>query len=77
MSEPTHPGSIRFIDETQSTEKVEPVSAVPASIAFATVNGAKVPVVKVVLSGAGDRREIRSYGADGALLATTYGHVGG
>jgi hypothetical protein len=76
VSEPTHPGTIRFVDETNATEREEAASAVPASVAFATVNGEKVPVVKVVLSGAGDRREIRSYGADGALLSTTFGRVG-
>ena len=75
MSAPAHPGSIRFVDETAATERVESADKVPPSIAFVTVNGVQVPVVKVVFSGSGERREIRSFGADGQLLSTTYARV--
>jgi hypothetical protein len=65
-----HPGTVIFIDET--TEKVRPAETVPDSLRFArNALGHWVPVVKVVASMQGDKRMIRSYGADGAELSAT------
>lgn len=74
MSRPAHPGTVRFVDELAKTERVEPVEQVPEAVAFATVAGVQVPVVKVVLSGSPARRELRRYGQDGTLLESTYEH---
>jgi hypothetical protein len=71
MSTP-HPGQITFVDATAGTERTEAAAQVPETIAFVTVEGQKVPVVRVVARTARDRREIQSFGADGRLLKTTY-----
>lgn len=64
-----HPGTIEFVDgatgEVTSTERAEDV---PEVIAFADGK----PVTRIVVLDAGDRREIRSYGADGEFLSATY-----
>lgn len=71
MSRASHPGEIVFVDETAGSERTEPAANVPDEVAFAVVDGEPIPVVRVVAVTHGDKREIRSYGADGALLATT------
>ena len=64
-----HPGTIEFVDgatgQVTSTERAEDV---PEVIAFADGK----PVTRIVVLDAGDRREIRSYGADGEFLSATY-----
>ena len=64
-----HPGTIEFVDgatgKVTSTERAEDV---PEVIAFADGK----PVTRIVVLDAGDRREIRSYGADGEFLSATY-----
>ena len=65
-----HPGKIVFVDA--AGERVMAVGEVPATVAFVQVGGAPVPVVRVVAVTQGDRREIKSYGVDRALLSTTY-----
>ncbi len=66
-----HPGTITFV-ESGKADEVLSVDAVPESVAFAGEGDAAVPVVRVVAQLAGQKRIIRSYGADGALLNTTY-----
>ncbi|MCA9544480.1 MAG: hypothetical protein KC613_08820 [Myxococcales bacterium] len=66
-----HPGEITFVDEDAGTERARPAAEVPASVAFVTVDGATVPVVRVVSRMRGPQRVIRSYGPEGQLLSTT------
>ena len=64
-----HPGTIEFVDGTTGeVTRTERAEDVPEVIAFA---GGK-PVGRIVITEAGDRREIRSYGADGEFLTATY-----
>lgn len=71
MAKPVHPGSIVFADDSGGPDRVEKASAVPDSVAFVKVGEELVPVTRVVASTHGDRRTIRSYGADGRLLQST------
>lgn len=59
--------TIRFEDAALGTVEERSSADVPESIAF--VDG--VPVVRVVAQMRGDTREIQSFAASGALLATT------
>lgn len=70
MSTP-HPGTIVFADETAGTQHERPASEVPESVAWAELAGERVPVTRVVSHTNGDQRTIRSYAADGRLLAST------
>ncbi len=65
-----HPGKITFVDG--ATETVEDAAALPDSFKFAeNRHGKKMPVVRVVAYTEGDRRIIREYGPEGALLRST------
>jgi hypothetical protein len=67
---PAHPGKITFIDGT--TRTVEDASTVPETVRFAqAADGSLVPVVRIVAMTEEDRRIIREYGVDGALLRST------
>ena len=66
-----HPGQIVFVDETTVTGRVRSVTEVPVSIAWAEVDGERIPVTRVVARVARTQRVIRSYGADGELLSST------
>lgn len=68
-----HPGEIVFVDLDAKTETRRPAADVPETIAWATVDGRRVAVVRVESSAAGGAREIRRYGADGAPIDTTVG----
>jgi hypothetical protein len=64
-----HPGTIEFVDgATGEVTRTEPAGEVPETIAFADGK----PVTRIVVLESGDRREIRSYGADGEFLSATY-----
>jgi hypothetical protein len=64
-----HPGTIEFVDgATGEVTRTEPAEEVPETIAFADGK----PVTRIVVLESGDRREIRSYGADGEFLSATY-----
>jgi hypothetical protein len=69
-----HPGTIEFVDgATGEVTRTENASDVPEAIAFAAgEDGALRPVVRIVVTTLGDRREIRSYGEDGEFLTATY-----
>jgi hypothetical protein len=67
-----HPGTIVFVD-ADGSERSQPASEVPDAIAWATVNGTRVPVVRVVRTGTSQRIEIARYGADGQVLERTTG----
>lgn len=72
MSTPRHPGTIVFAEAGKKEEQVKQASEVPESIAFVREGGALVPVVRVVAEVIDDQRIIKSYGADGRVLQTTY-----
>lgn len=71
MTRPAHPGQITFVDETAKTEQTLPVAQVPEAVAWGTLNGEPVAIVKVVAVTFGPRRELHSYSADGKLVSTT------
>ena len=65
------PAVITFYDRDTGTTTATPVAMVPESIAWATVGGVRIAVVRIESSAAGGRREIFRYAGDGALLDTT------
>ena len=66
----THPGTIRFL-APDGTAADRAAASVPAAIAWYTDgSGRRVPVVRVELTD-GERREIKRFGVDGALLDVT------
>lgn len=73
MSEPTHPGTIQFIDgATQAVTQTVDAREVPSSIRFAKDGaGTLIPVVKIVSFQEGDRRTLREYGPEGQFLRST------
>jgi hypothetical protein len=74
---PEHPGTVEWVDgATGEVTEVEPAERLPESLRFAAgADGSLRPVTRIVISGAGDRREIRQHGPDGELLRTTFGTV--
>lgn len=68
-----HPGTIVFVDLDTGEERTLAVADVPESIAFATVDGRAVAVVRVESRVRGGSREIARYARDGVLLDTTVG----
>ncbi len=66
-----HPGTITFVDLDAGTTREESAAAVPETIAWVVVAGARVPVTRVESRARGGAREILKYGADGALLEVT------
>ena len=66
------PEKVVFVDIDTDVITETALAEVPESIAWVTVNGQRLRVTRVESQNMGaDQREIRSYGADGALLATT------
>jgi hypothetical protein len=64
-----HPGTIEFVDgSTGEVTRTERAEDVPETIAFADGQ----PVTRIVVTESEERREIRSYGADGEFLSATY-----
>lgn len=66
-----HPGMIVFVDAERGTERQRPAAEVPETVAWATVDGERIPVARVVSTAAGDQRTLRSYAEDGRLLTST------
>lgn len=64
MSELAHPGTITFVNEQTGEERVESAEESPVEQRF--VNG--IPMVRAVMSVAGNQRTIREYGPQGQLL---------
>jgi hypothetical protein len=66
-----HPGEITFVDPDGSS-RVRSAADVPDTIAWAEgPDGQPRPVTRIEASMRGQQRLIRSFGADGALLAST------
>ncbi len=72
-----HPGTVEWVDgATGEVTEVEPAHRLPDALRFAPgPDGVLRPVVRIVISGVGDRREIRQHGPDGELLRTTFGTI--
>ena len=69
---PSHPGSIVLVD-VDGSQRTVMVSEVGEEIAFVTLNGRPVPVVRVVAHTLpDDGRRLDSFGADGSKLASLY-----
>ena len=67
-----HPGKIVYVDgNSQQVTNERPATEVPESLRFAETPSGLEPVVKVIATVEGDRRFIREYGVDGALLRST------
>jgi hypothetical protein len=72
MTQPTHPGTITYIDNSNPSEaKTVKVEEVPESLRFAPTENGLVPVVKVVAYTEGNQRIIREHGPDGAVVRST------
>lgn len=69
-----HPGTIVFVDEAAGTEEARPAAEVPESVAWAELEGERVPVVRVVRKQAGQRVELVHYGPGGQVVQRTVGH---
>ena len=68
---PPHPGRVTFVNE-DGTERTEPADQLPEWLKFApTPAGLFVPVVRVVRAPHGGGFGLRSYAADGRLVAVT------
>jgi hypothetical protein len=59
------------MDDGRTREQT--VDQVPETVAWVTVNGVAVPVVRIESRAMGSGREIMQYGQKGPLLATTIG----
>lgn len=70
-----HPGTIVFENRVDGTRQEQSVDQVPEEVAFVEIDGQRVPVVLVVLTGVGDQRRIESFAEDGQLLSVTVGSV--
>jgi hypothetical protein len=69
-----HPGTIEIVDgATGRVLRTERADDVPEAVAFANgEDGEPRPVTRIVITESEERREIRSYGADGEFLSATY-----
>jgi hypothetical protein len=69
-----HPGTVELV-EGGAVELV-PAERLPESLRWAAgPDGELRPVVRIVITGQGNEREIRQHGPDGELLRTTFGTV--
>jgi hypothetical protein len=71
-----HPGEIVFEDKVEHSTHTKRATEVPASIAWVQLDAVWVPVVKIVITGAGQTREMTKYGPDDRFLATTTATLG-
>jgi hypothetical protein len=66
-----HPGQIVHDDQVDGRVWTKKAEEVPPTIAWVQVDGKWVPVVRIVITGTSDRREIAKYGPAGQMLETT------
>ncbi len=71
-----HPGEIVFENLVENRTHSEPATEVPVGIAWVKLAGRWVPVVKIIITGAGRIREMTSFGPDGQFLSRTVGTMG-
>ena len=72
-----HPGKVEYVDGvTGKVLHVADAADVDDAIGFAPgIDGTLQPVTRIVITTVGERREVRQFGADGALLRTTFQRV--
>jgi len=72
-----HPAKVEYVDGvTGKVLHVADAADVDDAIRFAPgVDGTLQPVTRIVITTVGERREVRQFGADGALLRTTFQRV--
>ena len=66
-----HPGEIVNEDRITGRTWTEKVSEVPQGIAWVSLHGKWVPVVRITMTGTAAHMEITAYGPDGAWLQST------
>jgi hypothetical protein len=71
-----HPGKILYEDLVEKRTWTRSAEEVPPSIAWVKDVKGWRPVVKIRITGAGNRREITKYGRDGMFLEVTSTQVG-
>jgi hypothetical protein len=71
---PPHPGRIQWVDgATGAVLGEEPAEDFPDSIRYARdADGRLRPIVRLVVTGSGDHREIAQVDQDGQVLRRTY-----
>ncbi len=71
---PPHPGRIQWVDGASGQVlREESADEFPDNIRFAPdARGRMRPIVRLVVTGSGDRREIAQVDADGNVLRRTY-----
>jgi hypothetical protein len=60
-----HPGRILQVDKVDGRTWTDDAAAVPQSIAWVERNGKWIPVIKIVVTGDAERREITRFGPKG------------
>ncbi|MDO8630665.1 MAG: hypothetical protein Q7R41_09230 [Phycisphaerales bacterium] len=63
-----HPGEIVHEDSVDRRMWKRTAAEVPLSIAWAKLNGKWIPVVRIVITGTSEHREMTSYGPGGQFL---------
>ncbi len=71
-----HPGEIVFEDKVENTTHTKRATEVPVSIAWVQLDATWVPVVKIVITGSGQVREMTKYGPNDRFLTTTTATLG-
>jgi hypothetical protein len=71
-----HPGEIVYENNVENRVYSKRATEVPVAIAWVKLADTWVPVVKIVITGAGRWREMTSLGPDGQFLSRTTGTMG-
>ncbi len=71
-----HPGEIVYDNKVENRTYSQRAADVPVGIAWVRLEARWVPVVKIVITGAGQVREMTSYGPDDQFLSRTTGTIG-
>lgn len=66
-----HPGQIVYDDRVDHRTWTENAADVPPTLAWVKVGGQWKPVVRIEITGAGDTREMTSFGPNHEFLETT------
>lgn len=72
-----HPGQIVYDDRVEHRTWTENAAEVPPTMAWVKVGGQWKPVVRIEINGAGDTREMTSFGPGHEFLETTTAHLPG
>ncbi|CAN5607971.1 hypothetical protein BH11MYX1_BH11MYX1_07740 [soil metagenome] len=71
-----HPGEILFEEKVENRAYTKRATEVPVSIAWVKLDAAWVPVVKIVITGSGQIREMTKYGPNDQFLNSTTATLG-